>query len=88
MGLHLAPQLLINAPLSSGWDPSDPRQHLLSINARQLRELDAAGAAVPENYRAALRGTLGATGLTEAPGAAGYPVKANGAKAQVKQTFY
>lgn len=46
--------------LRERWDPTDTRHHLLSINARQLRELDLdLGPAIPMGYRAALRSTLG-----------------------------
>ncbi|CAE7856994.1 ppdK [Symbiodinium microadriaticum] len=70
--------------LDKYWDPHDERHHLLSINARQLRDLDKnIGEAIPENYRMALRGTLGATGIAgerppmaargSMPPPAGYP---------------
>lgn len=50
--------------LTERWDPEDKRQHALSINARQLRELDNdLGAPIPEAYRAALRRTLGDAGI-------------------------
>ncbi|CAJ1432756.1 unnamed protein product [Effrenium voratum] len=50
------------------WDKADPRHQALSINARQLRDLDQTApdaTAIPENYRAALRRTLGSTGIGE-----------------------
>eukprot|EP00435_Cladocopium_sp_Y103_P048643 s210_g14.t1 len=50
------------------------KQHVLSINARQLRELDRnIGEAIPENYKAALRGTLGSTGISSNGAGRGYP---------------
>ncbi|CAE8724980.1 unnamed protein product [Polarella glacialis] len=48
--------------LRERWDPNDVRQHNLSINARQLRDLDhKIGEEIPVAYRAALRTVLGST---------------------------
>lgn len=82
--------------LDARWDPTDAKHHVLSINARQLRELDRnIGEAIPENYKAALRGTLGSTGISSNGAGRGYPASeakqtpgnANGEPA-VRQTFY
>merc|ERR1711957_86147 len=65
--------------LSGLWDPSDTRHHQLSINARQLRELDQSAVdEIPLAYQNALRSTLGGTTgisgdiLPKTPGANGY----------------
>eukprot|EP00929_Paragymnodinium_shiwhaense_P105676 TRINITY_DN70732_c0_g1_i1.p1 TRINITY_DN70732_c0_g1~~TRINITY_DN70732_c0_g1_i1.p1 ORF type:complete len:767 (-),score=88.77 TRINITY_DN70732_c0_g1_i1:8-2308(-) len=50
--------------LDAVWDKSDKKQQALSINARQLYELDnQLGDEVPEAYRLALRATLGEAGV-------------------------
>jgi len=59
--------------LEQRWDPEDKRHHQLSVNARQLRELDTdVSNRIPEAYRAALRGTLGSQNLdNHCPGGRG-----------------
>lgn len=58
--------------LRAGWDPNDKRQHQLSVNARQLRELGRdTSNSIPDSYRAALKSSLGRSGIGESrPGAA------------------
>lgn len=57
--------------LRGSWDPNDKRQHQLSVNARQLRELDRdTSNSIPDSYRAALKSTLGRSGISDrGPGA-------------------
>eukprot|EP00927_Polykrikos_kofoidii_P041086 TRINITY_DN35011_c0_g1_i1.p1 TRINITY_DN35011_c0_g1~~TRINITY_DN35011_c0_g1_i1.p1 ORF type:complete len:821 (+),score=106.74 TRINITY_DN35011_c0_g1_i1:69-2531(+) len=65
--------------LDECWDGSDERHKNLSINARQLRDLDNDLGSVPEAYRLALRGTLGDVGI--GPSSAGAATAAAAAKA-------
>ncbi|CAK9093847.1 unnamed protein product [Durusdinium trenchii] len=78
--------------LDAQWDPQDLRHHMLSINARQLRELDQhIGEAIPASYRAALKGTLGSTGFRDElkpVRGEGYPKVDTTPAAPVRQTFY
>lgn len=65
--------------LDARWDPTDHRQHNLSINAKNLRELDRCETAtIPESYRLALRGALGGAGINPSVSAVGQSADSSG----------